>query len=185
MSVTILLLAAGGSTRMGGADKLAREIDGEPLLHRAVREAVQSGADVIVVTTPQRMPIVADLPVTTIVGGADMSASLAAGLLGIDADAVIIALADMPDVTAAHYTALIHTYSPDTPICRAATADGTPGHPVLFDRRYFDELRAISGDQGAKDILKRHADQVVLVPTTGEGARIDLDTEADWGKYRK
>ena len=184
MSVTILLLAAGKSSRMNGPDKLAREIDGESLLHRSTREALNSGAIVRVVTTLDRAPLIADLPANIVEGGADMSASLRAGLEDMDDDAVIIALADMPDITTADYKSLISAHK-NHPICRATTADGTPGHPVLFDRKYFDELSKITGDVGPKSVLRRHSDDVHVIATQGNAAITDLDTEEDWKNYWK
>lgn len=186
MSLTILLLAAGASSRMGGHDKLARKINGETLLHRATREAIASGVKVIVVTTPVRAKLIEMLPANIVEGGTDMSSSLQQGMASVDTDAVIIALADMPDVTAAHYRALMTAYVSDmNMICRAISEDNAPGHPVLFDRKYFDELRRISGDQGAKRLLHKYDAIVTKVPTLGAGAIIDLDTEADWKKYQK
>ena len=187
MKITILLLAAGASSRMGGADKLAREIDGEPLLRRATLAALGSDANVVVVTTPDRTKLIHDLDVQAVAGGADMSDSLRAGLADLEADAVIISLADMPDITADHYKNLINAYDrkQDRLICRAISDTGTPGHPVLFDARFFGELRDITGDTGPKSVILRHSDVLVNVPTPGSSAVTDLDTEDDWEKYRK
>src|SRR5690606_20765035 len=102
-----------------------------------------------------------------------------------DTDAVILALADMPDVTATHYNALIAAYDPDAgrEICRAATEGGTPGHPVLFGRRFFESLAAQTGDRGARDVLRTAADFVTDVPTPGQGALTDLDTPEAWAAW--
>ncbi len=182
MSVTILLLGAGRSARMKGDDKLSREIDGEPLLHRTARIASESGAPVRVVTN--RSHLIADLPVECVAGGDSMSDSLRAGMQGLDAGAVIIALADMPEITATDYGRLIAGH-PDHAILRLTTSDGIPGHPVLFDRRFFGELTEISGDIGPKAVLQRHADELRLIQGEGQAAITDLDTEEDWKNYRK
>ncbi len=182
MSVTILLLAAGKSSRMQGEDKLSRKIDGESLLHRAARIACDSGLPVRVITTDDRRRLIADLDVNIVKGGPDMASSLQAGLRDLSTDAVIIALADMPDVTAKHYQ-MIAAHA-DHPIVRG-TYNGIPGHPVLFDRRYFGELMQISGDIGPREVLKRHSDAIGYVELGGNAALTDLDTPEDWQKYRK
>lgn len=187
MNVTILLLAAGASSRMGGADKLAQEINGEPLLRRSTRTALDSKCDVIVVTTPERMVLIEDLPVQLVTGGETMSDSLRAGLANIDADAVIISLADMPDIIADHYQCLIEAHDPSRKrlICRATSETGKPGHPVLFDVQFIDELMQISGDIGPKSVIQRYSDMSVNIPTSDDDALIDLDTPEDWANYRK
>ena len=58
-------------------------------------------------------------------------------------------------------------------ICRAVDAEGRPGHPVLFGRRFFENLSRLSGDEGARDILRANEDFVTDVPTPGRAARLD------------
>ena len=75
-----------------------------------------------------------------------MAASLRAGLAAVAAraDAVVILLADMPEVGAAEIDRLIAAFDPGEgrEIVRAVSADGTPGHPVLFGRRFFETAGA-------------------------------------------
>jgi molybdenum cofactor cytidylyltransferase len=117
-----------------------------------------------------------------------MAASIRAGLEALDprADAVIVALADMPDIGAAHIDRLIAAFDPaeGRAICRAATESGVPGHPVLFGRRFFETLGLLEGDAGARAVLAEHADLVELVPTPGEAAATDLDTPEAWAAWR-
>ena len=102
-----------------------------------------------------------------------MAASLRAGLAAVEAraDAVVVLLADMPEVGAAEIDRLIAAFDPaeGREIVRAVSADGRPGHPVLFGRRFFEDLRGLAGDQGARSILAAAADFVVEVPTAGDG----------------
>ncbi|WP_035259469.1 NTP transferase domain-containing protein [Actibacterium mucosum] len=193
--VAILLLAAGRARRMRGQDKLTRQVDGEALLHRAARIAVaaDTGAETRVVLPKghtARRAALGDLPVAvteTEDWAEGMAGSLRAGLADIPADAagVIVALADMPEVTTDHFRALTAAFDPDTgaEICRSVAADGTRGHPVLFSRRFFEALSALRGDTGAREVLRAASEMVVDVPTPGQGAVTDLDTPEAWAAW--
>jgi molybdenum cofactor cytidylyltransferase len=117
-----------------------------------------------------------------------MAASLRAGLAAVAgrADAVVILLADMPEVGPAQVDRLIAAYDPEEgrEICRAMAADGTPGHPVLFGRRFFETLAGLTGDRGAREVLREAAEFVTDVPTPGRAAVVDLDTPEDWAAWR-
>jgi molybdenum cofactor cytidylyltransferase len=117
-----------------------------------------------------------------------MAASIRAGLAAVAdrADAVVILLADMPEVTAQDIDRLIAAFDPGEgrEICRAVAANGTPGHPVLFGRRFFESLAALRGDRGARDLVHDAADFVTSVPTPGAAAVTDLDTPEDWAAWR-
>ena len=69
-------------------------------------------------------------------------------------------------------------------ICRAAAADGRPGHPVLFGRRFFEALAGLAGDHGAREVVRAAGEFVVDVPTKGAAAITDLDTPEDWAAWR-
>jgi molybdenum cofactor cytidylyltransferase len=193
--VEAILLAAGAARRMGGRDKLLEPVAGRPIL-RAVAEAARaSQADrVIAVLAPGAEARRAALEglALDIVEAPDwaegMAASLRAGLASVstEAEAVVILLADMPEVTAGHIDRLIAAFDPEEgrEICRAVSASGVPGHPVLFGRRFFESLAQLTGDRGARDLLRDAPDFVTDVPTPGEGAAVDLDTPEDWAAWR-
>jgi molybdenum cofactor cytidylyltransferase len=193
--VEAILLAAGAARRMGGRDKLLELVAGRPIL-RAVAEAARaSQADrVIAVLAPgaeARRAALDALPVAVVEApdwAEGMAASLRAGLAAVsaEAEAVVILLADMPEVTAGHIDRLIAAFDPEEgrEICRAVSASGVPGHPVLFGRRFFESLAQLTGDRGARDLLRDAPDFVTDVPTPGEGAAVDLDTPEDWAAWR-
>lgn len=192
--IEVLLLAAGASSRMQGIDKLLEDAQGEPLLRRTATAMLSANITRLHVVLPPDIParnaVLKDLPlsIVTAQNWADgMGASISAGMAALapDCDAVVIALADMPDVTAAHVNALIAAFDPlQNPICRAVTEDGTQGHPVLFARPYFKRLAALTGDKGARDIIKASADALKLIPTKGQGAVTDLNTPQAWQSWR-
>ena len=160
-----IVLAAGASRRMRGRDKLMEPVGGRPALRAVAEVAKASRADAVVVVLPPaaaaRREALAGLGVA-VVEAADwaegMAASIRAGLAAAgEADAVVILLADMPEVTAGDVDRLIAAFDPEEgrEICRAVSADGTPGHPVLFGRRFFEALAGLSGDRGAREVRAR------------------------------
>ena len=191
--VEILLLAGGRSRRMKGADKLLREADGIPLLRKSAAAAQASMADQVRVVIPaghqDRRAALADLDVS-VIEAADttgMASSLRAGMAARDGDtdAVMVALADMPDITAGDYDRLIAAFDPSEgrSIIRATTAIGSAGNPVLFGRRFFEALEALTGDTGAKSVIAAAQDYVVDVALPGDAARVDLDTPEAWSTW--
>jgi CTP:molybdopterin cytidylyltransferase MocA len=91
----------------------------------------------------------------------------------------------MPDITAGDIYLMVslHPQAPDA-ILRAATADGRPGHPVLFPADLLPDLARLSGDEGARGVLKRHGARVTLLPLKDDRAAVDLDTPKAWAAWR-
>jgi molybdenum cofactor cytidylyltransferase len=194
--VAALLLAAGAARRMGGRDKLLEPVDGAPQLARIAAAAVASRADLLVaVLRPDdggRRAALTDFGAQIVENPAaaqGMASSIRTGLAALpeDVDAVALLLADMPDLQAAHIDRVIAAFDPEEgrSLIRAADADGAPGHPVLFGRRWFETLARLEGDAGARSVLAEHADDVTLVPTPGRGATTDLDTPEAWEAWRR
>lgn len=193
--VGALLLAAGSSSRMRGADKLMEPVGGAPLLRRAAEALLASAVDeLIVVLRPgdeDRRAALSGLGLRIVENPAaaeGMGASIRAGMAALapEAEAALIALADMPEIGAKAVDALVAAYdsAEGREIVRAASATGEPGNPVLFGRRFFEPLRALEGDEGARAILAAHADLVRMVRLPGDAARIDLDTPEAWAAWR-
>ena len=189
----ILMLAAGKSSRMRGDNKLLREIDGDPLVVRTAKRLSKSNAGgmtiVINPTTEGLSDAIAgqgDQIVEAQDANTGLAASLRAGINAVpkSATAVIIALADMPDVTASDINALIDAYDPaNNALIVAPTApNGKRGNPVLFDRRYFEPLASLTGDTGAKALIDAESANLCLIPR-GEGVLVDLDTPEAWDAW--
>jgi molybdenum cofactor cytidylyltransferase len=163
--IAAIVLAAGGASRFGSAKQLA-ELDGVPLLEHAIRavEAVPAIERIVVVLGARADEIRAgvDFGSAEVVVCSDwdsgQAASLRCGVAAVagDADAVVLTLGDMPRVTAqviARFADLAAEHGAET---RArGVFDGAPGHPVALGSAYFEELMALRGDVGARDVLKR------------------------------
>lgn len=192
-ATTLVLLAAGRATRMRGADKMLEPVPtafGErPLLEVMARRCLRAGPTRVVLGPLQtaRAALLEGLDVTVCEAPEDdgMAASIAAGVAGLDTP-VLLVLTDMPDVTAAdlHLMIALGTKAPDA-ILRAASEDGRPGHPVLFPVDLLPELMDLTGDTGARSVLKRHGTRVHLVPLEGARALTDLDTPEAWAAWRE
>jgi molybdenum cofactor cytidylyltransferase len=197
--VAVLVLAAGRSTRMGGPNKLLAETDGQPLVVHAVRAALASQAVEVVVVlghmageiqaaVEKAVPPKARLRFVTNPDFADgLSTSVRAGIaaLGKDIDAAIVQLGDMPGVNSGLLDRLMAAFSPveGRSIC-VPTAGGKRGNPVLWDRRFFDDMGKLAGDSGAKHLIGEHADLVCEVEMAGEGAVTDIDTPEALAAWR-
>lgn len=190
--IQILILAAGASSRMRGEDKLVRDVDGIPLLRRCTLTALATGAPVLVALSPDpaRQAVISDLPVTRISvpdAALGMSRSLVRGVAALTdggCDGVMILPADMPDFTADALSQMIAAFSADPQrIFRGGSEDGTPGHPAIFPRAYWPELAQVTGDEGGRSVLRRHADRTRLIRLPGRMAVTDLDTPEDWAAW--
>ncbi len=191
--VAVLLLAAGRSARMGGRDKLLEEIDGQPLLRRMARRALECGAPLFV-TLPagdrKRAGAICDLPVQ-VVPVADpaegMAAALRAGIAALPprTEGALIMLADMPEIATGDLRRLLAAFAGagGRRIVRACGPDGTPGNPVVLPARLFAALGQLRGDCGARGLV--HAEEVIAVPLPVGHATTDLDTPEDWAAWRR
>lgn len=189
----ILILAAGASSRMRGADKALEPIDGVAQIRRIAQAALATGCPVLVALPPDRparAAALAGLAVTRITvaeAALGMAASIRAGLAALPQDTpVMILLADLPEITTADLRAVLCAQA-ETPelIIRACSSAGKPGHPVCFPPSARAELAALIGDGGARDLLARHSGQIRTLALPGNHAVTDLDTPEDWSAWRE
>lgn len=184
MSIGVVILAAGEAKRFGSA-KLAVPIGGVPLLRRAALAALAISTRVVVVIGAHREAIeacIADLTVERVFNAdwaSGMGSSIACGVARMDSriDAALIMLADQALIGQSELLRLVdaHAAAPERII--AAQFSGVLGPPCLFPRWYFAELATLSGAQGARAVLARHADRTEALPMPA--AAIDIDTPQD------
>ena len=180
------MLAAGASRRMGAANKLLAEIEGIPMVARAVDAVLASGADpVLVVTGHESEKIRATLAGRAVrfVHNADYAAGLSGSLkaalaaLPDEAEGALVCLGDMPLVTARHLARLVEAFrAEDRPAICVPTHEGRRGNPSLWHRRFFGEMGEVTGDAGARALIGAHADAVVEVEMPDPGVLVDIDT---------
>ncbi len=188
-----VILAAGASTRMGSPKQLL-QLEGRPLIVRAVESALASPAWPIVVVlgahAPQIRPVLSRLPVLiaeTPEWSEGMAASLRAGVNTLRQfsralDGVLVALCDQPAFSADVIAQLIAAQSSSGRSIAAARFNGRHAAPALFTRDHFDALCHLTGETGARDLLNNPASPVA--PVELPSLALDLDTPADLASYR-
>lgn len=185
-----VLLAAGTSSRFGEANKLLATEDGEPIVRWAARTLLESSLRSVTVVTGHEAERVRDALTGLDVHVVDapdyaegQSRSVRRGVTAVreafpDADAVVMALGDMPDVSPETVDRLVAAYEAGAGAALAAAFQGERGNPVLFDVRFFDALADVEGDEGGREILRSAAD-AALVETGDPGVRRDVDRPGD------
>ena len=189
--IPILILAAGGSTRMRGGDKLLEHLDGVPLLSAQVAKA-RAVSQRVFVALPDadhpRAKVISDaVPLFVPQAVEGMSGTLRGAVAALpDAPAFMMLLADLPEITADDLQTLLNAYQDrtDNLIWRGTTDDGHAGNPIIFARALWPEFAKISGDGGGLPVVRAAGDAVHLVPLNGNRARRDLDTPEDWAAWR-
>ncbi len=183
--VTGLVLAAGGSTRLGTPKQLLPYGDAT-LLDRVLAAARDCAFDQLLCVIGGSAEAIrerVDLNGATVVEnqhfGQGCSSSIAAAVTAVDrqADVLVLMLGDQPGVTASTVNTLIENRG-NSQLAACAYEDGR-GHPLAFARSTFAELAALHGDKGVWKLLDRHAGQVVDVPVAGPIPR-DVDTDEDY-----
>ncbi|MFQ5593133.1 MAG: NTP transferase domain-containing protein [Anaerolineae bacterium] len=192
MQVSGVLLAAGESTRMSkGRLKQLLPFDGEPLVRRIATAALASRlCELIVVVgfAGERVRrALAGLDVSLVENSHfrdGQSTSVKAGLAAVvpTANGALFLPADQPFLTSVVIDQIIETYQQTgAPIVLPVFQDRR-GMPVLFDRSLFPELAQIAGDEGGRQIVRRHPEKVVVVPLDSELPLLDIDTAEDYSR---
>ena len=165
---------------------LVRGRDGRVMVARVVDHMLAAPFRPVIVVTGHRAAEVeealADRPVTLVASpdwDQGLSTSLRAGIAAVpeEARAVVVCLGDMPLVTARTIERLVAAYDPEQGRSIVAPAfEGELGNPVLWDRAFFAEMMALSGDRGARGLLERHREHVATVAMDDDAVLRDVDT---------
>ena len=180
-----ILLAAGSGSRFGG-DKLLHPLpDGVAIAAHAARNLFASGLNVTAVVRPGDFPLADMLEqegcyVTVCPNAAQgMGASLAHAVRAErGAAGWVVALADMPRIRPGTIRRIAEAIAGEAAIA-APGYRGTRGHPVAFAARFGAELAALTGDSGARSLLEREREALVLVDCDDPGVLLDIDRRAD------
>jgi molybdenum cofactor cytidylyltransferase len=187
--VAAIVLAAGASRRLGQPKQLVL-LEGEPLLRRIVRLALEAGCSPVVVVLgaidePCRQalatlpPVL--LPALRIVVNPDwaegMSTSLRAGCAALSAahppESTLILVTDQFRLTAGSLAQLLRAHAQSTAPVTAALYSGRLGVPAIFRRQLLPALASLFGDQGARHLLAAWANQATAVPLPEAADEVD------------
>lgn len=190
--IPILLLAAGQSSRMRGRDKLMEAVEGRPLIRLQVERALAAGLDPwVALPCPDhpRARALAGLAHHPLVlpGSAEgMGGTLREGVAALPAcprflvmaaDLVALTSADLAAVAAAPFGAAL--------VLVATDATGQLGHPVAFAADLRPAFAQLSGDEGARRVVRANRARMKTVALPGDHATRDLDTPEDWDAWRR
>ena len=183
LKVAAIVLAAGLSKRMGETNKLLAQFNGKSLLQHVLSNLTGSNVDQIVIVTGHESEKVAQQISDSsidLVNNTDfkkgLSSSIKAGIERIQSscDAVLIMQADMPFVDASVLNKIISAFHDNDDIVIPRYQSQT-GNPLLWSNNYFEQLKQLSGDQGAKQILADYQDQIIYVDVDNIGILVDID----------
>ena len=191
MTTSLILLAAGGSARLGRPKQLL-PYNGRTLLRHAAETALASACrPIIVVLGAQADALRQELMgldvriAENIEWQLGLGSSIHTGLAALKADesninGVVLMLCDQPLVTADFLNQLLETHNITLSPVIASEYGGTHGVPAFFSRVLFPELLQLPPEQGAKPIILRHAAETIALPLPV--GTIDVDTELDYAR---
>jgi molybdenum cofactor cytidylyltransferase len=185
VNVTAVILAAGGSSRLGRPKQLV-QFRGLSLLRRAAETACASRADEVVAVlghdAPGMRSDIEGLRVRVLENplwrdGISSSIRRAITSISPESDGALLMVCDQLRLTVSHLDALIDAFgrAPDRPV--ASAYGESAGVPALFPRALFGELLLLKGDRGAKRVLLAHREILVTLPWPD--GRLDVDTAPD------
>ena len=188
-----IILAAGLSTRMGRAKALLTHVpSGRTFVSRLIQVSRDAGiADVLVVGRPDDEVLLAAVEhegARFVVNHRADDGQLSSLLAGLDAadragvDAVMVMPVDVPLVTPRVIAALVAAAGRSAAAIVRATHAGRHGHPVIFTRAVFEELRRADPALGARAVVRADPGRVLDVDTGEPGVSSDLDTPDDYAR---
>lgn len=189
----LVLLAAGGSRRLGSPKQLLRDAGGKSLVRRAAETALGSlcrpVAVVLGADAEAAAAELADLPLTIRINPewqTGLASSLRAGLDALlehgPLDAAVVMLCDQPRVTSALLNSLLTVSAETGHQIAACEYGGTLGVPALFARSLFPDLQALTGDEGARRVIRAYPGPIARL--SFPGGVLDIDTAPDAARFK-
>ncbi len=188
-SIGAILLAAGASTRMGTVKQLLPWKE-STLLEHAIEQLRGAKIDELVVVLGANAEVIRakiTLPDVDFTVNSEwekgMSTSIATGLRQMraetpDIQSVLIALVDQPLLDSNYYNKLINIYIGNSFKIVSSKYSGRMGVPALFDRDYFENLMNLTGQEGARRLLR--GEVIPVGEVSAEELAVDLDTKAEY-----
>lgn len=191
--LSAILLAAGESRRMGMFKQLL-DYGGKTFVECCVDNLLASRVGEVVVVTGHR-----DADVRRALGdrnirfafNADykegMSSSLKRGALALneDTEALLIALADQPQITSPIINHVISVYESTKPLIVVPTYDGRNGHPVIISARLKADILGVDPEVGLRQVVHANQQDVVYAPVDSQSVLVDFDYPEDYAKVSR
>ena len=192
LHVAGVVLAAGASRRMG-RNKMLLELEGESLVRRAARRALEAGLSPVVVVlgheADRARAVLAGLPVEIALnpdftGPTSGSLHAALDVLGQDVDAAVVLLGDMVHVSEADLAELVRRAGTSAAPLVVSRYGEVTAPPLLFRRALFDELLAWTGEGCGKAVVQAHKHEALYVDRPA-AVLVDVDTPEDFQAAQK
>ena len=187
--LSLIVLAAGKSTRMHGRNKLLIKVEGQPMIRGVVEAGLKSKADEVIVILGWEADTIKkaleDLPCRFVVNKdyeKGQSSSVKAGLkeVGETTQALLILPGDVAKIDASSINLVIDEYARRKGSIIVAAHKSKPGHPILLDRQLFKEVEQIDEESfGLKAVVKKHEGAVRFVEAGSSNVLRDVDTPKD------
>ena len=182
-----IILAAGESRRMGYPKPLL-EIGGRTFIEHIAETMLAVVPRLVIVLGAHSDRVRAAIPRDTRIAVVEnpnyargQLSSLKVGLSAIQPDAAgaLVHLGDHPMVKVETFQAIVDSYNQTSTAIVIARHDGHRGHPVIFDRTLFGELRSAPEEEGARHVVNVDASRVAYIDLDDPGINLDLDTPSD------
>jgi len=192
--VACVILAAGMSKRFGEVKQLAEIQVNKPIVQNAVDIANASRADqIILVVGSNSSKILAKVNLgraQTVLNRNfkdGLSTSVKAGLESVPPDCLgaLFMVADQPFLTSHILNKMIDTFA--TSKCKqmvALSTNGEPRNPVLIPRGQFEEVSKLFGDIGAREVVRAHLSEAMLINVDDENVFLDIDSKSNLRKAK-
>ncbi len=189
IKITCLVLAAGLSSRMTIGNKLLLKIKNITVIENTIKNLYKSNIDDFLIVLGHQSNLLSkalkNFKLSLIINDSykeGISSSIKKGISKIDdkSNGVMICLADMPKITSKTYNILIdkfkYFYDISTPLIILPEYNGKTGNPVILSNHFFSELKKISGDIGAKFLIKKNKKYIKKVILSEKYILEDIDT---------
>lgn len=181
------VLAAGGASRFGSPKQMA-VVEGSPMISVSLRNLLEAGvSDIMVImgaSAEGMVPAIRDYPVYPVLNGQweeglGSSIRRAVSAAHPDTEGLLLYLGDQPWIPPGTVKLLADAFRASDALAVQPVHQGRIGHPVILRRQLFPELINLSGDTGARDVLRRHRDRVLPVPVDTPAIYLDVDLPSD------
>ena len=195
VKISCLVLAAGLSSRMTIGNKLLLKVKSITIIEKTIKNLYNSNIDNFFIILGYQSNLLSkvlkNFKIPLIINDSykeGISSSIKKGISRIDdkSNGVMICLADMPKITSNTYNNLIENfkkfYDSSTPLIILPEYNGETGNPVILSNHFFSELKEISGDIGAKYLIKKNKKYIKKVNISESYILEDID---DLEKYKQ
>jgi molybdenum cofactor cytidylyltransferase len=193
--VGAIVLAAGMAKRMGRPKVLLPWTNGTSILDQILMQLAAGGVHHVIVVTGHAAEEVESISLRHGVASAhnpdfetgEMLSSLKVGLHAMPANvsAALVVLGDQPRLQSCVVQQVLHAYAEGKGDIVAPSYQMRRGHPILIDRRYWDELLALPDDGAPRDVINAHSDRIAYVNVDNDSVLNDVDTPEDYDEARR